>query len=141
MFKRQYQRIVVTVVLGFIIIASNVLATNIVNAQQSQSKFLWGTATASYQSEGEIYNNDLDMFTRSSVIQDRVTSNTELVNDPLHIKPAIDAVKFNDPGYYGKDFNNAVSMGMNTFRIGIEWASIEPQNNQWNLTKIEEYSR
>ena len=105
---------------------------------------MWGASTSSYQVEGGITNNDWDFFTRSERIKDRIStltkpsifykSSTEIV---LH--PAGDAVKFWDPKYYEKDFDLARSLGLNTFRIGIEWSRIEPDKGQWNQDAIDHY--
>jgi beta-glucosidase/6-phospho-beta-glucosidase/beta-galactosidase len=37
------------------------------------------------------------------------------------LQPAGEAVKAWDPQYHLKDFDIAKSLGMNTFRIGLEW--------------------
>jgi beta-glucosidase/6-phospho-beta-glucosidase/beta-galactosidase len=110
----------------------------------TKSQFLWGAATSSYQVEGGITNNDWDFFTRSEPIKNRISTlskpsafyknSTQIV-----LKPAGDAVKFWDPKYYEKDFELARSLGLNTFRIGIEWARIEPERGQWDQDAIEHY--
>jgi beta-glucosidase len=110
----------------------------------SNSRFLWGTSASSYQVEGGITNNDWDFFTRSEPIKNRILTlskpsvfyknSTQIV-----LKPAGDAVKFWNPKYYEKDFDLARSLGLNTFRIGIEWARIEPERGHWNQEAIEHY--
>jgi beta-glucosidase/6-phospho-beta-glucosidase/beta-galactosidase len=110
----------------------------------TKSQFLWGAATSSYQVEGGITNNDWDFFTRSEPIKNRISTlskpsvfyknSTQIV-----LKPAGDAVKFWDPKYYERDFELARSLGLNTFRIGIEWARIEPERGQWDQDAIEHY--
>jgi beta-glucosidase/6-phospho-beta-glucosidase/beta-galactosidase len=55
------------------------------------------------------------------------------------LKPAGDAAKFWNPKYYEKDFDLARSLGLNTFRIGIEWARIEPERGQWDQDAIDHY--
>jgi beta-glucosidase len=84
--------------------------------------FLWGVATASYQVEGGITNNDWDYFTRSEEIKARISRLTSPStfykgSHLVLLQPAGDAVRFWDPKYYEKDFDLAKSLGLNTFRL------------------------
>jgi beta-glucosidase/6-phospho-beta-glucosidase/beta-galactosidase len=106
--------------------------------------FLWGAATASYQVEGGITNNDWDFFASSESIKKRISSLTKpsifykgVAQVDLH--PAGDAVRAWEPYYYLKDFDMASKLGMNAFRIGIEWARIEPEKDQWDQMAIDHY--
>ena len=38
-----------------------------------------------------------------------------------------------------KDFENAKNIGLNCFRISLEWARIEPERNQWDQEVIDNY--
>ncbi|HYC79767.1 MAG TPA: glycoside hydrolase family 1 protein [Candidatus Binatia bacterium] len=42
---------------------------------------------------------------------------------------------------YEEDFQIAKNIGLNAFRISIEWARIEPVENQWDKTAIEHYRK
>lgn len=106
--------------------------------------FLWGAATSSYQVEGGITNNDWDFYTRSKAIKNRIS----ILTRPsifyknitrVTIQPAGEAVKAWNPQHYLKDFDIAKSLGMNAFRISLEWARIEPKKNVWNHTDINHY--
>jgi beta-glucosidase len=106
--------------------------------------FLWGVATASYQVEGGITNNDWDYFTRSEEIKSRISRLTAPStfykgSRQVLLQPAGDAVRFWDPRYYEKDFDLAKSLGLNTFRISIEWARIEPERDEWDQDGIDHY--
>jgi beta-glucosidase len=106
--------------------------------------FLWGVSTASYQVEGGITNNDWDYFARSEEIRNRILRLTTPSifykgGHQVVLQPAEDAVKFWDPEYYEKDFDLARSLGLNTFRISIEWARIEPKRGQWDQKAIDHY--
>ena len=46
------------------------------------SDFLWGAATAGYQVEGDICNNDWDFFTSDAVIHARVAALGKLASPP-----------------------------------------------------------
>src|SRR6516165_10595624 len=58
------------------------------------SDFLWGAATAGYQVEGDICNNDWDFFTSDAVIHARVAALGKLASPPEHfrLRPAGPAV-------------------------------------------------
>lgn len=106
--------------------------------------FLWGVSTASYQVEGEITNNDWDYFTRSEEIRKRISRLTTPSifykgGHKVVLQPAGDAVRFWNPKYYKKDFDLAKGLGLNTFRISIEWARIEPERGQWDQEAIDHY--
>jgi beta-glucosidase len=110
----------------------------------TNSSFLWGASTASYQVEGGITNNDWDFFTRSDQIKKRISTITKpsifyKSSAQIVLRPAGDAVKFWDPKYYKKDFELARNLGLNTFRISIEWARIEPEKGQWDQEAIYHY--
>jgi beta-glucosidase len=57
----------------------------------------------------------------------------------VHLQPAREAVKFWDPKFYVNDFDIAKRIGMNSFRIGLEWSRIEPQKGEWNQDTINHY--
>jgi beta-glucosidase len=106
--------------------------------------FLWGTSTSPYQVEGGITNNDWDFFARSEPIKNRISTITKPSmfykgGTQVVLQSAGDAVKFWDPKYYKKDFDLARSLGLNSFRIGIEWARIEPEKGHWDQDAIDHY--
>ena len=109
-----------------------------------KSIFLWGVATSSYQVEGGITNNDWDFFTKSKSIRNRISNMTKpsfFYKDTTQVilQPAEEAVKLWDPEYYINDFRIAHKLGMNTFRISLEWARIEPEKDVWNQDAIDHY--
>lgn len=76
--------------------------------------FLWGTATAAYQTEGNIIN---DWSTNG-----------------LDAGIASDGFK-----QYKKDIERIKYLGNNSYRFSVEWASIEPQKGKFNLEVINYY--
>jgi beta-glucosidase len=109
-----------------------------------RSKFMWGVATSAYQTEGGINNNDWCYFTASDSIKKRISTLTKpsiFYKDIRHLQlqPAGDAVRFWESKYYLKDFDDAKKLGLNSFRISLEWARIEPERNQWDQDAIENY--
>lgn len=94
------------------------------------SDFLWGTASAAYQVEG---SNDPDLG--------EVESNWwEWEQEPTRI---VDGQR-NPEGsgfytMYDSDFALAASIGNKAYRLGIEWARIEPQPGVFNEAAIQHY--
>jgi beta-glucosidase/6-phospho-beta-glucosidase/beta-galactosidase len=106
--------------------------------------FLWGAATSPYQVEGDIRNNDWDYFTRSKAIVSRIRHLTKpnifyRGTTQQNLEPAGDAMKVWEPPYYLQDFDLAAQFRLNAFRIGIEWARIEPERDSWNQEAIDHY--
>ena len=111
---------------------------------KEQLQFLWGASTSSYQVEGGITNNDWHYFTTSEDIKQRLYALTKpnifyKGTSQVILKPAGDAVKTWHPEYYSKDFDLAKQIGMNCFRISLEWARIEPERGQWNQGAVDHY--
>lgn len=107
-------------------------------------KFMWGVATSSYQIEGGITNNDWHYFTTSDPIRKRISNLTTpsiFYKDVRHLQlqPAGNAVRFWERKYYLKDFDDAKKLGLNSFRISVEWARIEPERDQWDQNAIDNY--
>lgn len=106
--------------------------------------FLWGVSTSAYQVEGGVTNNDWNYFAGSREIKNRISSLTRPSifykgRKQILLQPAGEAVKFWDPEYYLKDFDVARKMGINSFRISLEWSRIEPQKDEWNQEAIDHY--
>ena len=79
---------------------------------KSDSKFLWGVATSAYQSEGG-YNGPDEPQTN--------WSSAEIVED---VARTGDASGFLN--HYEEDYLRCREMGLNAFRLGIEWSRIQP---------------
>lgn len=108
--------------------------------------FLWGVATSSYQVEGGIINNDWDYFTRNEIIRNRISFITKQNAiykgaKEVTLEPAGYAVRMWDPQLYLTDFDNASSLGLNAFRISIEWARIQPEKKTWDESAIDHYKK
>ena len=89
-------------------------------------KFRFGTATAGFQVEGSNYDSNWKRYV------DR-----ESPKDPEKVNPVKNATDFRHR--YKEDIGNAAWMGLDTFRISIEWARIEPQKGKWNWKEIHYY--
>ena len=83
--------------------------------------FFWGSATSSYQIEGEIKNDWSEAANGGKV--------------PLAGK-ACDSYN-----RYEEDFDVAKELGQNANRLSIEWARIEPKEGEFNEAEIEHYRK
>ena len=104
---------------------------------------MWGVATSSTD-RGGITNNDWHYFTTSDPIRKRISNLTTpsiFYKDVRHLQlqPAGNAVRFWERKYYLKDFDDARKLGLNSFRISVEWARIEPERDQWDQNAIDNY--
>ena len=110
----------------------------------TNSRFLWGASTASYQVEGEsqimtgIFLHDHIKLTRESPPSQNQVYSTRS-STQVDLQSAGDAAKFWDAKYYKRDFDLARSLGLNAFRISIEWARIEPEKDHWDQVAIDHY--
>jgi beta-glucosidase len=82
--------------------------------------FLWGSATASYQVEGGIENNDWAEAARKGKV-------------PL-CGEACDHYNL-----YEKDLDIAKSLSQNCHKISIEWSRIEPEEGKFDAKEVEHY--
>jgi beta-glucosidase len=105
------------------------------------SDFLWGTATAGYQVEGDIYNNDWDFFTSDSVIHARVARLGKLASPPEHfrLRPAGPAVHHAKLHVLKDDLDRCRALGMNAYRFSVEWSRIEPHPGDLRVDVLENY--
>ena len=94
--------------------------------------FLWGTASASWQVEGDYDPDPTDGFA--------VRSNWTVWAE----RGCVGDGQTNDRGSgfytdYAADFALAASLGNTTYRLGIDWARIEPEDDVWNEAEITHY--
>lgn len=82
--------------------------------------FFWGAATAAYQVEGGIENNDWAEAAREG-----------------YVPPCGDACDHYHR--YEDDFDLAKELGHNAHRFSIEWVRIEPEEGQFDAEAIEHY--
>lgn len=112
-------------------------------------RFLWGAATAAHQIEGGLHNNwtvwelenakslaaqapyqfgDLDNWSKISR-EAKTPSNYVSGRAVDHFSR------------YEEDFDILESLNLNTFRFGIEWARIEPEEGEWDNSAITHYRK
>ena len=88
--------------------------------------FLWGTAISAYQSEGNNYNSDAWLLE--------------------NIKPTLSAERSGDAcdsyhRYPEQDIALAAELGFNCYRLGIEWARIEPNQGYFSNAELDHYGQ
>lgn len=85
--------------------------------------FLWGTATAAHQVEGNNTNSD------SWVL--------ETVKPTIYKEPSLDAA--NSFELWPVDLDLAKNMGLNSYRFSLEWARIEPEPGRFSVAMLDHY--
>ena len=94
------------------------------NAQVEFPKgFLWGTATAAHQVEGNNVNSDVWVL--------------EHVPGTPYAEPSGDACDHYHR--YREDIALLAELGFNTYRFSIEWARIEPEEGEFSRAILEHY--
>src|SRR5215467_5139728 len=103
--------------------------------------FLWGAATAGYQVEGDICNNDWDFFTSDPVIQARVARLGKLASpaERFRLQPAGPAVHHAKLHVLKDDLDRCRALGMNAYRFSVEWSRIEPHPGDLRADVLENY--
>ena len=93
--------------------------------------FLWGSATAAHQVEGNCNNNNWSDW--------EVTNRKHHYNF-LHSKqPAGRAC--DHWNLYENDIQLMQMLGLNAYRFSVEWSKIEPEENHIDQSALEHYSR
>jgi beta-glucosidase len=87
--------------------------------------FLWGTAAAAHQVEGNNVNNDNWLY--------------EHVPGTIYAEPSGDACDHYHR--YEQDIALLAELGFNTYRFSIEWARIEPEEGEFSKASLEHYRR
>ena len=85
--------------------------------------FSWGTSTSAYQIEGGNTNTDWWRFERAEG-----TTAVEVCGD------ACDSWH-----RYEEDLDILASLGLNAFRLSVEWARVEPEQGNFSIEALEHY--
>ena len=87
--------------------------------------FLWGTAISGHQSEGNNVNSDAWFMENMPDSMFRERSGDAC--DSYHL--------------YAEDFAIAARLGLNAYRLGIEWSRIEPSEGRFSNAELDHYAR
>ena len=96
--------------------------------------FLWGVAIAAHQVEGYNLNNDWWQFETYADGPDEATNN----RFPKFVRNSGRATDHYSL-YMEHDLELAKSLGLNTFRMSIEWSRIEPSRGQFSKSATKYY--
>ena len=114
--------------LGSGLVAAGVAATSVSAAGKgrrsaAQERFLWGTATAAHQVEGQNLNSDYWLL------------------EQLEGSPFVDKSGDACDHYhrYPADIAMMAAAGLNAYRFSLEWARIEPEEGQFSLAVLDHY--
>lgn len=114
---------------------------------QFPKNFLWGASTASHQVEGGNHNqwsvwelqvaaeqakhakHDVGQLPNWEEIKDQAENPDNYIssNGVEHYKR------------YKEDFKIVKQLNLNSFRFGIEWSRLEPEEGKWNAAEFEHY--
>ena len=84
--------------------------------------FLWGTATASHQVEGQNKNNNWSAWEEAG----HTNGKSGLACDWWG-------------GRWREDFDRAAETGQNAHRLSVAWSRIQPERNRWDESAIDRY--
>ncbi len=87
--------------------------------------FLWGTATAAHQVEGNNVNNDNWLM--------------EHLPGTIFTEPSGDACDHYHR--YADDIALLAELGFNLYRFSIEWARVEPEDGEFSVAELDHYRR
>lgn len=87
--------------------------------------FLWGTAISAYQSEGN--NTNADAWLMENLQPSMFKERSGDACDSYH--------------RYAEDFAIAQKLGFNAYRLGVEWARIEPSEGHFSNAELDHYAR
>lgn len=116
---------------------------------QFPKNFLWGASTASHQVEGGNHNQ-WSVWELQVANQKAKTAEADLGWLPNWQK--IKAQAQNPENYisgkgvehykrYKADFEIIKQLNLNSFRFGIEWSRLEPEQGKWNQEEIDHYKK
>lgn len=89
------------------------------------SNFLWGTATAAHQVEGNNVNSDFWVM--------------EHVPETVFAEPSGDAIDHYHR--YPEDIALLAELGFNSYRFSVEWARVEPEDGRFSPAALDHYRR
>ncbi|WP_303145918.1 glycoside hydrolase family 1 protein [Corynebacterium sp.] len=116
----------VTVVLAVLALVAGSAPAARAEAAAPERPFHWGVASSGFQVEGSNPDSNWRRYVEAN------QGNGE-------VDPVGDAADFWNR--YEEDIANAASMGVNTYRISVEWARIEPREGEFDQAALEHYDR
>lgn len=111
--------------------------------------FFWGASTASHQVEGGTVNQwSVWELAHAKELAQTAHQRLSWLENWRDVKSLAENPENYISGKgvdhyrrYKEDFAIAKSLNLNSFRFGIEWSRIEPEDGQWNSAEIEHYKK
>ena len=94
-------------------------------SNQFPAGFLWGTATAAHQVEGNNTNSDFWVM--------------EHLPGTVFAEPSGDAIDHYHR--YPQDVALLAELGFNSYRFSVEWARVEPEDGRFSIAALDHYRR
>ncbi|MEU2251667.1 family 1 glycosylhydrolase [Nocardia xishanensis] len=85
------------------------------------NEFLWGVASSGFQSEGYAPESNWTRYIDSGAAGDEYPNSVDFVN------------------HYASDIDLAARLGVRVYRIGIEWARLQPEPGIWDASAFRFY--
>jgi beta-glucosidase len=109
--------------------------------------FLWGASTASHQVEGNTHNqwtvweleNAAHLAKTSKNRLDWMPAWEDIKEEATRPENYISGKGIEHYQRYKEDFKLAKSLNLNSFRFGIEWSRVEPENGVWDEKEWQHY--
>ncbi len=96
--------------------------------------FLWGVSTSAYQIEGGITND----WSQWEMSEKRLK---ELRKKKLNYRDFVAGTACDSYNRYEEDAEMVKALNCGAYRLGIEWARIEPKEGEFNRAEIEHYRK
>lgn len=104
--------------------------------QKFPDDFIWGTATAGHQIEGNNKNSDWWKWENRDRSKDTYSPFIDKSKYPL--EPS--ELACDSYNRFEEDFELSLKLNNSAIRIGLEWARIEPEENNIDKTEISHYA-
>jgi beta-glucosidase len=110
--------------------------------------FMWGASTAAHQVEGNTYNQwtvwELQNARRLAKESEKTAGGwpvwDEVKQQAQTPENYLSGVGVKHYENYKLDFKTAKELNLNSFRFGVEWSRIEPEEGVWNAEALKHYS-
>ena len=96
-------------------------AVPVTSAERLPPDFIWGVASSAFQSEGGNLDSDWNRVNAADETQDRYGTSVDFRHR------------------YREDVDLARALGVNTYRVGINWARVEPQPGKFDEAELAYY--
>ena len=101
--------------------------------------FLWGVATAGRQVEGNLTADDWEIFTTDPKILQRLQAFKTSQNLAISPQAAGSALNHWAWGEFVRSVERSHALGLNAYRLSIEWSRIEPVPGSYDATALGNY--